>query len=91
MMYAEFRVSCETAMQWFAQDYAAKYPKAVEAFSRGLQKGGVRNEAEARLMLGISQLMANDKDSAVQTFKQVQGDAKLVRIASLWAVHAQKS
>jgi transposase-like protein len=31
MMYAEFRVSCETAMQWFAQDYAAKYPKAVEA------------------------------------------------------------
>ncbi|GEM_PF-3186013 len=31
MMYAEFRVSCETAMQWFAQDYAEKYPKAVEA------------------------------------------------------------
>ena len=31
MMYAEFRVSCETAMQRFAQDYAAKYPKAVEA------------------------------------------------------------
>jgi len=30
-MYAEFRVSCETAMQWFAQDYAAKYPQAVEA------------------------------------------------------------
>ncbi|MBS0159558.1 MAG: transposase [Nitrospira sp.] len=24
-------MSCETAMQWFAQDYAAKYPKAVEA------------------------------------------------------------
>lgn len=31
MMYAERRASCEAAMQRFAQDYEAKYPKAVKA------------------------------------------------------------
>ena len=31
MMYAESRAACETAMQRFAQDYEAKYPKAVKA------------------------------------------------------------
>ncbi len=31
MMYAESRAACETAMQHFAQDYEAKYPKAVKA------------------------------------------------------------
>jgi putative transposase len=31
MMYAERRASCEAAMQRFAQDYEAKYPKAVTA------------------------------------------------------------
>jgi transposase-like protein len=30
-MYAERRASCEAAMQRFAQDYEAKYPKAVKA------------------------------------------------------------
>jgi putative transposase len=31
MMYAESRRMCEAAMQRFAQDYEAKYPKAVKA------------------------------------------------------------
>lgn len=31
MMYADSRTSCEAAMQRFAQDYEAKYPKAVKA------------------------------------------------------------
>ena len=31
MMYAERQASCETAMQRFAQDDEAKYPKAVKA------------------------------------------------------------
>ena len=31
MMYAATRETCETAMQRFAQDYDAKYPKAVKA------------------------------------------------------------
>jgi len=30
MMYAESRGTCETTMQRFAQDYEAKYPKAVK-------------------------------------------------------------
>jgi tetratricopeptide (TPR) repeat protein len=76
------------ALAYFSYE---QYPKAVEAFSRGLQKGGVRNETEARLMLGISQLMAKDKDSAIKTLKSVTGDPKLARIANLWVLHAQQS
>jgi tetratricopeptide (TPR) repeat protein len=68
-----------------------QYPKAVEAFKKAFAKGGVRNEGEVRLLLGISQLMASDKDGAVQSFKQVKGDPKLARIANLWALHARQS
>jgi tetratricopeptide (TPR) repeat protein len=68
-----------------------QYDKAIEAFNRGLGKGGVRNEAEARLLLGIAQLEAGNKDEAMKAFKQVKGDANLERLANLWSLHARQA
>jgi len=69
----------------------AQYDKAVEEISKGLTKGGLRNEAEARLLLGIAQLKAGHKDDAAKTFHAVKGDPSLERLASLWTLHAKQA
>jgi len=68
-----------------------KYDKAVAALNRGLTKPGVRNEPEARLLLGIAQLEAGEKEDAIKTFKSVKGDPKFERLANLWNLHARQA
>ena len=65
-----------------------QYDKAVDLLSKGLAKGGVKDQAQAQLLLGIAQLKAGHKDEAVKAFKAVKGDANLERLASLWTLHA---
>jgi hypothetical protein len=65
------------------------YAKAVTDISAGLAKGRVKDEADDRLLLGIAQLKAGDKDSAVKTFQSVKGDAVDERLAALWILHAK--
>jgi tetratricopeptide (TPR) repeat protein len=67
-----------------------QYDKAADQLSKGLEKGGVKNETDARLMLGIAQLKAGHKDDASKTFKTVKGDAALERLANLWNLRAKQ-
>jgi len=67
-----------------------QYDKAVDQLSKGLSKGGVKNEPDARLTLGIAQLKAGQKDDAMKTFKAVKGDPALERLANLWGLHAKQ-
>jgi tetratricopeptide (TPR) repeat protein len=68
-----------------------QYDKALDQMNKGVTKGGVRNEAEAKLLLGIAQLKAGKKDDAAKSFKAVKGDANLERVAELWALHAKQA
>jgi len=68
-----------------------QYDKAIAAFTNALAKGGLRSEAETRLLLGIAQLHAGKKDDAVKTFELVKGDAKLEHLAGLWSIHARQA
>jgi hypothetical protein len=68
-----------------------QYDKAAEFLDKGLKKGSVKNEAEARLLLGIAQLKSGKKEDAVKSFKAVKGDANLERIANLWSLHAKQA
>lgn len=68
-----------------------QYDKAVDLLNKGLAKGGVKSEAEARLLLGIAQLKAGHKDDAVKSFKAVKGDPALERMANLWSLHAKQA
>jgi tetratricopeptide (TPR) repeat protein len=68
-----------------------QYDKASDLLSKGLTKGGVRSEPEARLLLGIAQLKAGHKDDAVKSFKAVKGDPTLERLANLWSLHAKQA
>ena len=68
-----------------------QYDKATDQLNKGLSKGSVKNDAEARLLLGIAQLKSGKKDDAVKSFKAVKGDPNLERIAELWSLHAKQA
>jgi tetratricopeptide (TPR) repeat protein len=66
-----------------------QYDKAVDLLSKGLAKGGLKDEAQTRLLLGIAQLKAGKKDEAIKSFKQVKGNPGTEQLASLWVLHAR--
>jgi len=68
-----------------------QYDKASDLLSKGLTKGGVKSEPEARLLLGIAQLKGGHKDEAVKSFHAVKGDPTLERLANLWTLHAKQA
>jgi len=68
-----------------------QYDKASDLLTKGLTKGGVKSEAEARLLLGIAQLKGGHKDDAVKSFHAVKGDPTLERLANLWSLHARQA
>ena len=68
-----------------------QYDKAADMLNKGLTKGGVKSEAEARLLLGIAQLKGGHKDDAVKSFHAVKGDVTLERLANLWSLHAKQA
>lgn len=61
--------------------------KAIEALTRGLGKGGVRNPDEAGILLGIAYLKAGNKPEAAKAFQTVSKDATLTRVAKLWLLN----
>jgi tetratricopeptide (TPR) repeat protein len=67
-----------------------QYDKAAAELTKALTKGGLKNAADTRLLLGTAQLKAGHKDDALKTFKQVKGDPTLERVANLWVIHARQ-
>lgn len=68
-----------------------QYDKAVDQLSKAVSKGGLKNEADTRLDLGIAQLKSGHKDDAVKTFQSVHGSPALERLAALWAIRAKQT
>jgi hypothetical protein len=68
-----------------------QYDKAVDQLSKALSKGGLKNEADTRLNLGIAQLKSGHKDDAVKTFQSVHGSPAQERLASLWVIHSKQT
>lgn len=68
-----------------------KYDQAVQALQQGIAKGGLKDPAQAQLLLGIAELKAGNKDAAVKSFHDVKsGDPVMQRLANLWAVRARE-
>jgi tetratricopeptide (TPR) repeat protein len=69
-----------------------QYDKATDQLTKALSKGGLaKNQEQAQLLLGISQLKAGHKDDAVKSFKAVKGDDQnLDRLAELWVLYAKQ-
>jgi hypothetical protein len=66
-----------------------EYARAIEALSRGIAKGGLKNPSEAQIMLGMAQVRGGAKADAVQTFGAVKvDDAFTQRVVRLWGLYA---
>ena len=70
--------------------YAGQAAKGVQLMQQGIAKGGLKRPEDAKLHLGIAQLVAGDKAKAQATFKTVQGTDGTADLARLWALYARR-
>jgi tetratricopeptide (TPR) repeat protein len=68
-----------------------QYDKAIDELNKALTKGGLKDDNQTRLLLGISQLKAGHKDDAIKTFHSVKGDPNLEKLAGFWVLHARSA
>ena len=73
------------------QVYSGQAAKGVQLMQQGIAKGGLKRPEDAKLHLGIAQLVAGDKAKAQATFKTVQGADGTADLARLWMLHARRS
>ncbi|MEP7300630.1 MAG: hypothetical protein ABI699_03815 [Caldimonas sp.] len=71
--------------------YSGQAAKGVQLIQQGIAKGGLKRVEDAKLHLGIAQLVAGDKAKALATFKTVQGSDGTADMARLWSLHARRS
>ena len=71
--------------------YSGQAAKGVQLMQQGIAKGGLKRPEDAKLHLGIAQLVAGDKAKAQATFKTVQGTDGTADLARLWMLHARRN
>ncbi|MCE9657822.1 MAG: hypothetical protein K8R60_04640 [Burkholderiales bacterium] len=71
--------------------YSGQAAKGVQLMQQGIAKGGLKRTEDAKLHLGIAQLVAGDKAKALATFKTVQGADGTADLARLWSLYARRS
>jgi len=70
--------------------FAGEAAKGVQFMQQGIAKGGLKRPEDAKLHLGIGQLIAGDKAKAQATFKTVQGADGTADLARLWTLYARR-
>ena len=70
--------------------YGGDAVKGVQLMQQGIAKGSLKRPEDAKLHLGIGQLVAGDKAKAQATFKTVQGADGTADLARLWALYARR-
>jgi tetratricopeptide (TPR) repeat protein len=68
-----------------------QYDKAIEALEKGIQKGGLKDPADAKTTLGIAYLAAGQKDKAIATFDDAQkAQGADGQVAHAWWLYAKR-
>jgi tetratricopeptide (TPR) repeat protein len=69
---------------------SAEYPKAADAFRKGIAKGGVTDADDANALLGIALARGGQGAAALEAFGLIK-DPKLGEIGRLWKLHIETS
>ena len=69
--------------------YEGKADKGLPLIEQGIKKGGLKRPEDAKLSLGEAQLVAGQRQRAVQTLKTVAGNDGTADIARLWVLNAR--
>ena len=73
------------------QVYSGQAAKGVQLMQQGIAKGGLKRTEDAKLHLGIAQLIAGDKAKAQATLQDRPGHRRHGRPGALWMLHARRS
>ncbi len=68
-----------------------QYDKGIALMQQGISRGGLKHPDDARLHLGIADLLAGHADEAASTLKAVQGSDGTQDLARLWLIKARHS
>lgn len=79
-----------TAIERLGESYASygKFDKAIAAYGRALQRGGLNYPDDAKLHLGLAYLASGQKAQARDTFKAITGTDGTRDLAQLWLTHS---
>ncbi|MDP1977578.1 hypothetical protein [Undibacterium sp.] len=75
----------------FAYVTAGQVDKGLSMMEEGIAKGGLKQEDDAKLHLGVAQLQAGKKANAIKTFKTVRGTDGTADLARYWVIYANQS
>jgi len=73
------------------QVFEGQKAKGVQLMQQGIAKGGLKRVEDAKLHLGIAQLLAGDNAKAQSTFKGVTGNDGTADMARLWSLYARRA
>jgi hypothetical protein len=65
--------------------------KGLQLMQQGIAKGGLKRPEDAKLHMGIAQIVAGDNAKAQATFKTVSGTDGTADLARLWALYARRA
>jgi predicted Zn-dependent protease len=75
----------ELAMGYFG---AEQYDQAITQLEKAIKKGGAKEPAHVKMILGIAQLKKNQRDAARTTFKSIASDPVLGKVATAWTLRS---
>ncbi|MES2041880.1 MAG: tetratricopeptide repeat protein [Pseudomonadota bacterium] len=70
---------------------AGNFDKGIAMIEEGIAKGGLKQEEDAKLHLGVAQLQAGKKANAIKTLKTVRGTDGSADLARYWIIYANQS
>jgi tetratricopeptide (TPR) repeat protein len=65
-----------------------QYDKAIDAYQKGIKKGGLQSPDDAKLHLGIAYLLSGQKAKAKESFDALSPKDATRDLAQLWLLHA---
>jgi hypothetical protein len=74
----------------FEYVHAGNAQKGLQLMQQGIAKGGLKRAEDAKLHLGIAQLLAGDKAKAQNTLRTVQGNDGTADLARLWSLYVRR-
>jgi len=72
------------------QVFEGKKASGLQLMQQGIAKGGLKRPEDAKLHLGIAQLLAGDSAKAQTTLKTVSGNDGTADLARLWSLYARR-
>jgi len=73
------------------QVYEGQKAKGLQTMQQGIAKGGLKRPEDAKLHLGIAQLVAGENAKALATLKTVSGNDGTGDLARLWSLYARRA